>query len=157
MFIIIIIIIIIIIRQNGCMDKSESIISSVISNNVWLIGWYGFVCLPVCSLGWFNNRTGKSVDDGKARRKDCAQLPMLNLPLYHWSSQLFDLCVPSTDVWVLLLNQPIISYCKSVFYNFSKQTLVWALKLKVCLSFDDVVITCVSSCWWAVCDIHRSI
>ena len=33
---------------------------------------------------------------------------MLNLPLCHWSSQLFDLRAPSsTDVPVLLLNQPI--------------------------------------------------
>lgn len=53
---------------------------------------------------------------------DCARLPMLNLPLYHRSSQLFDLRVSSsTEVWVLLLNQPIISYCKSVFYNFSTE------------------------------------
>ena len=35
---------------------------------------------------------------------------MLNLPLCHWSSQLFDLRAPSsTDVSVLLLNQPNIS------------------------------------------------
>ena len=34
---------------------------------------------------------------------------MPNLPLCHWSSQLFDLRAPSsTDVPVLLLNQPII-------------------------------------------------
>ena len=36
---------------------------------------------------------------------------MSNLPLCHWSSQLFDLRAPlSTDVPVLLLNQPIISH-----------------------------------------------
>ena len=38
------------------------------------------------------------------------RLPVLNLPLYHWSSQLFDLCVPSsTDVPILLLNQPSVT------------------------------------------------
>ena len=36
---------------------------------------------------------------------------MLNLPLCHWSSQLFDLRAPSsTDVPVLLLNQPIVGF-----------------------------------------------
>ena len=61
------------------------------------------------ALGWFSNRTGTSVDDGKARGKDWTRLPVLNLLLCHWSSQLFDLrASSSTDVPVLLLNQPTI-------------------------------------------------
>ena len=60
-----------------------------------------------CSIGWFSNRTGTSFDDGKAHRKDLTWLPVPNLPLCHWSSQLFHLRAPSsTDVPVLLLNQP---------------------------------------------------
>ena len=60
-------------------------------------------------LGWFSNSTGTSFDDGKARGKDKTRLPVSNLTLSHWSSQLFDLRAPSsTDVSVLLLNQPII-------------------------------------------------
>ena len=59
--------------------------------------------------GWSSNRTGTSVDDGKARGKDWTLLPVANLPLCHWSSHLFDLRAPSsTDVSVLLLNQPNI-------------------------------------------------
>ena len=58
----------------------------------------------------FSNRTGTSVDDGKSRVKDETRLPVLNLPLCHWSSQLFDLRAPSsTEVPVLLLNQPTVS------------------------------------------------
>ena len=60
------------------------------------------------TIGWFSNRTGTSVDDAKARGKDLTQLPVPNLPLCHWSSQLFNLRAPSsTEVPVLLLNQPI--------------------------------------------------
>ena len=56
-----------------------------------------------------SNGTGTLVDDGKARGKDLTRLPVLNLPLCHWSRQLFDLRAPSsTDVPVLLLNQPFI-------------------------------------------------
>ena len=58
-------------------------------------------------IGWFSNRTGTSLDDGKMRGKNLTRLPESNLPLCHWSSQLFDLRAPSsTDVPVLLLNQP---------------------------------------------------
>ena len=47
-------------------------------------------------------KTGKRAERTKTR------LPVPNLPLCHWSSQLFDLREPSsTDVPVLLLNQPI--------------------------------------------------
>ena len=61
------------------------------------------------TLGWFSNRTGTSVDDGKARGKDWTRLTVLNSLLCHWSSQLFDLhASSSTDVPVLLLNQPTI-------------------------------------------------
>ena len=60
------------------------------------------------SGGRFRNRTGTSFDDRKVRGKDYTRLPVLNLPLLHWSSQLFDLRAPSsTDVPILLLNQPI--------------------------------------------------
>ena len=53
----------------------------------------------------FSNRTGTSVG---ARGKDQTRLPVPNLPLCHWSSQLFDLRAPSSnDVPVLLLNRPI--------------------------------------------------
>ena len=59
-------------------------------------------------IGWFSNRTGTTVGDGQARGKDETRLPVPNLPLCHWSSQLFDLRAPlSTDVPVLLLNLPI--------------------------------------------------
>ena len=61
------------------------------------------------TLGWLSNRTGTSVDDRKARGKDWTRLPVLNLLLCDWSSQLFDLrASSSTDVPVLLLNQPDI-------------------------------------------------
>ena len=57
--------------------------------------------------GWFSNRTGTSFDDGKARENNWTLLPVPNLSLCHWSSQLFDLRAPSSnDVPVLLLNQP---------------------------------------------------
>ena len=53
----------------------------------------------------FSKRTGTSVDDRKAREKDWTRFPVPNLPLCHWSSQLFDLRAPSsTDVPVLLLS-----------------------------------------------------
>ena len=94
----------------------------MIENTKWLrIHWSlcCFICLSsssafccsylVChdKIGWFSNRTGTSLDDGKARRKDLTRLPVPNLPLCHWSSQLFNLRAPwSTDVPVLLLNQP---------------------------------------------------
>ena len=57
-------------------------------------------------IGWASsNRTGTSFGDGKVRG-----LPVPNLPPCHWSSQLFDLRAPSsTDVPVLLLNQPNVS------------------------------------------------
>ena len=46
-------------------------------------------------------------DDGKARGKDCTPLPVPDLPLCIWSSQLFDLRAPSSsDFPVLLLSQP---------------------------------------------------
>ena len=66
-------------------------------------------CPGICHiLGWFSNRTGTSVDNGKARRKDLTWLQVFNLPFCHWSSQ-FDLrALSSTDVLVLLLNQPIM-------------------------------------------------
>ena len=60
-------------------------------------------------IGWFSNRTRTSDDDGKARGKDWTRLPVPNLLLCHWSSQLFDLrALSSTDVPVLLLSQHLI-------------------------------------------------
>ena len=65
--------------------------------------------LAYVPLGWYSNRTGTSVDDGKAREKDWTRLPVPNLQLCYWSSQLFNLRAPSSfDVPVLLPNQPII-------------------------------------------------
>ena len=73
------------------------------------------IFLKTCSWGvingWFSNRTGTSVDDGKACRKDETRLPGPNLPLCHWSSELFDLRAPSsTEVPGLLLNQPFFFF-----------------------------------------------
>ena len=65
--------------------------------------------LAYVPLGWYSNRTGTSVDDGKAREKDWTRLPVPNLQLCYWSSQLFNLRAPSSfDVPFLLPNQPII-------------------------------------------------
>ena len=36
------------------------------------------------TLGWFSNRTGTSVDKGKARGKDWTRLPVLDLLLCDW-------------------------------------------------------------------------
>ena len=65
-----------------------------------------FALYLVLKIGWFSNRMGTSVDEGKVRGKDLTRLPVPNLLLYHWSSQLFDLRTPlSSDVPILLLNQ----------------------------------------------------
>ena len=67
-------------------------------------------CWAMYLLGWFSNRTGTSFDDGKARVKDQSHLPVSNLPLYHWSSQLFRLRASlSTDIPIQFLNQPVTS------------------------------------------------
>ena len=51
---------------------------------------------------------------------------MLNLPLCHWSSQLFDLRAPSsTDVPVLLLNQPIVSRVTRILQLIKKRALIF--------------------------------
>ena len=51
--------------------------------------------------------TRTSFDEGKVCEKDLTLLPVPSLPLSHWTSQLFDLRVPSSiNVPVLLLNQP---------------------------------------------------
>ena len=72
--------------------------------------------------GWFSNRTGTSFDDGKARGKDWTRLPVPNLSLCHWSIQLFDLRAPSsTDIPVLLLNQPTTVYATFMYHNHFKQ------------------------------------
>ena len=53
---------------------------------------------------------------------------MLNLPLCHWSSQLFDLRAPSsTDVPVLLLNQPNDSAKRALWkLAIVKELLPWS-------------------------------
>ena len=80
----------------------------------------------------FSNRTGSSFDDGKARGKDLTRLPVLNLPLFHWSSQLFDLRAPSSnDVPVLLLNQPD-----------AKHASLFAMKLEKLLVNDKITASC---------------
>ena len=113
-----------------CVDAYDDIketnlkIKKVKENTKWLrIHWSvccfirlssssAFCCSYLVSLdiiGWFSNRTGTSVDDGKAGGKDWTRLPVPYLPpaLCHWSSQLFNLRAPSsTDISVLLLNQP---------------------------------------------------
>ena len=69
-------------------------------------------------IGRCNNKSGTS-DDGRARRKDKTRLPVPNFPLSHWSSQLFDLRAPSsTDVPVLLLNQPNNRHLKVTQHSF---------------------------------------
>ena len=64
---------------------------------------------PLEIVGWFSNRTGALVE--QVLGKEWMRFPVPNLPLYHWSSQLFDLCAPSsTDVpCILLLNQPSVT------------------------------------------------
>ena len=53
---------------------------------------------------------------------------MLNLPLCHWSSQLFDLrALSSTDVPVLLLNQPDDSAKRALWkLAIVKELLPWS-------------------------------
>ena len=59
-------------------------------------------------LGQFTTGRECPVDDGKAREEDRTRLPVPNVPLCYWSSQLFNSRAPSsTYVPVLLLNQPI--------------------------------------------------
>ena len=63
------------------------------------------------TIGLFSNRTGTSVDDGKARGTDLTRLPVPKLPLYHWSRSFFILRAPSlADVncrsvakWLILI------------------------------------------------------
>ena len=91
--------------------------------------------LSLCSfrhiIGWFSNRTGMSVDNGKAGGKDWTRLPVPNLPLFYWSSQLFNLYTPSpTDVPVLSLNQPI-SKIKTFVMNFERRVKIIFSSLNV--------------------------
>ena len=70
-------------------------------------------------IGRCNNKSGTSFDDGRTRRKEETRLPVPNLLLSHWSSQLFDLRAPSsTDVPVLLLNQPNNRHLKVTQHSF---------------------------------------
>ena len=70
-------------------------------------------CALYLLLGWFSNRTGTPVGDGKARGKGQTRLPVPNLPLCHWSTS----CLMSTDVPVLLLNQPIREFEQRLFWR----------------------------------------
>ena len=73
-----------------------------------------------------------SVDNGKAGGKDWTRLPVPNLRLFHWSSHLFNLRTPSsTDVPVLLLNQPPVSKIKSFVMNFERRVKIIFSSLNV--------------------------
>ena len=66
-------------------------------------------CYPRPST-WYPRPRHETLDPRQKDRLDLAteRLPVPNLPLCHWSIQLFDLrAQSSTDVPVLLLNQPI--------------------------------------------------
>ena len=83
-------------------------------------------------LGWFSIRTGTSVDDGKAHGKDLPRLPLPNLPLCHWSTQLFNLRAPSsTDVPILLVTQPNQTDRKCWTIQTHSDELNWA-KRRTC-------------------------
>ena len=87
------------------------------------VGFMAFRRALSINLGWFNNRTETSFDEGWARGKDYTRLPVPNLALCHCSSELFELrAPPSTDVPVLLQNQP-----------FCYQEPFWLLFICVCL------------------------
>ena len=71
--------------------------------------------------------------DGKARGRDYTRLPVHNFRLCHWSSQLLDLLTQSsTDVPVLLLNQPIKWNKTSIFF---KKNLWYILNQKRITAF----------------------
>ena len=93
------------------------------------------VQVAVLSVGWFSNRTGTSFNDGKARGKDYTRLPVHNLPLSHWSSQLFYLrATSSTDVPVLLLNQPGVQSSTERFSShLSNRALLCLQRAVICL------------------------
>ena len=98
------------------------------------------------TLGWFSNRTGTSVDDGKARGKDWTRLPVLNLLLCDWSSQLFDLRASSlTDVPVLLLSQPNVWFKASSTRIRVKSYAVSKISLDSCARGPKTVQG--SFCW----------
>ena len=83
---------------------------------------------------WFSNRTGNVIRRRERARKGLNATFVANLPLRHWSSQLFDLRAPSsTDVPVLLLNQPQ-----------QVRRVLWLTKSCVCkgVCSNDVTIFC---------------
>ena len=90
-------------------------------------------CLnSLLNLGWFSDRTGTSMmTPGKARGKDLTWLPAPNLPLCHWSSQLFDLRAhSSTDVPVLLLSYPNKRFCYPAILQFLIAAIYLLLRTK---------------------------
>ena len=56
-------------KHNSRVDKEKA--ESTVSNEAWLDLNYNelWTVSIVSTLGWFSNRTGTSVDDGKERRK----------------------------------------------------------------------------------------
>ena len=106
-------------------------------------------------LGWFSNRRGRHFTTGK-RAERTTRLPVPNLPLSHWSSQLFDLRAPlSTDVAVLLLSQPSRekSKGKGLFsFLFSQNGWQWNQFITRIPQFDflDMLRTVhvIRSTWW---------
>ena len=103
-------------------NKMEPNFSSI----VWLSKWPSLS--RTIRLINFSNRTGTSVDDGSAHGKDWTRLPVPNLPLCHWSSQLFGLHMhSSTDVPVLLLNQPIVQ----VQWWYHHGNVMWQILLSL--------------------------
>ena len=114
-------------RHNSRVDKEKA--ESTVSNQAWLHLNYNELwnVSIVSTLGWFSNRTGTSVNDGKVREKNWTWLQVPNLPLCHWSSQLFNLhALSSTDVPALLLNQPNVQHQVHSFNLYS--TLIWKSK-----------------------------
>ena len=120
-------------KHNSRVDKEKA--ESTVSNQAWLDLNYNelWTVSIVSTLGWFSNRTGTSVDDGKERRKYQTQLLVPSLPLCHWSSQLFNLrALSSTDVPILLLNQPNVQHQVHSFNLYS--TLIWKSKIHLCIA-----------------------
>ena len=109
-----------------CMIALRNKMEPNFSSIVWLSKWPSLS--RTIRLINFSNRTGTSVDDGNAHGKDWTRLPVPNLPLCHWSSQLFGLHMhSSTDVPVLLLNQPIVQ----VQWWYHHGNVMWQILLSL--------------------------
>ena len=77
---------------------------------------------------------------------------MPNLPLYHWSRQLFDLRAPlSADVLVQILNQPINVYKAatiSLFWSLSGVDELPELPFRISVHPDSQFLTGQSRCFF---------